>query len=146
MRQRLRALALLCRDSLDLNAFDPSTAEAGIGGADVQVPGRRLTFIGPFHPGCSWLLASLVACDYEKPARKTTMMDENRGSGAEAAWREQRAEIAKRNAEAHGRGQAERESRERAIEARGRIQAVREAAELDELNAQIAKRRSDGGV
>jgi hypothetical protein len=70
------------------------------------------------------------------------MTDGTGPSAADATWKQQREAIAQRNAEAHRRGQAERKTRERAIEARGRVSAAREAAELDELNAQIAKRHA----
>ena len=73
------------------------------------------------------------------------MTDETGPSGGDATFRQQRDEIAKRNVEAHRRGRVERESRERAVEARGRVNAAREEAELEQLNAQIAKRRSGGG-
>ena len=69
------------------------------------------------------------------------MSEGTEGARGEAAWKEQRAEIAKRNAEARKRGQAERRSKDRAVDARDRVQAAREVKELDELNAQIAKGR-----
>jgi hypothetical protein len=69
------------------------------------------------------------------------MSEETQGKRGDAAWREQREEIAKRNVEAHKRGQAERRTRESEVETRDRIEAAREAAQLDELNAQIAKGR-----
>jgi hypothetical protein len=67
-------------------------------------------------------------------------MSETQGPRGAAAWQEQRAEIAKRNAEAKKRGQAERKTRDREADARDRAQALREGQELDELNAQIARR------
>jgi hypothetical protein len=70
------------------------------------------------------------------------MTDETGPSGGDAVWRHQRDEIAKRNADAHRRGQAERRAQERAVEARGRLRDAREAEELHELNAQIDKRRT----
>ncbi len=70
--------------------------------------------------------------------------EQTQGKRGDAAWREQREAIAKRNVEAHRRGQAERRTRENAAETRDRIEAAREAAQLDELNAQIAKGRSGG--
>ena len=70
--------------------------------------------------------------------------EQTQGKRGDAAYREQREAIAKRNVEAHRRGQAERRSRESAVETRGRIEAAREAAQLDELNAQIAKGRAGG--
>ena len=77
------------------------------------------------------------------------MSEETGGARGAAAWQEQRAAIAKRNAETRKRGQAERRSRDRAVEARDRVRAVAEGKELDELNAQIAKRgvqRGAGGA
>ena len=72
-------------------------------------------------------------------------MDEHtEAKRGEAAWKEQRDAIAKRNVEAHRRGQAERKTRESAAETRDRVEAAREAAQLDELNAQIAKGRTGG--
>ena len=70
--------------------------------------------------------------------------EQTEGKRGEAAWREQREAIAKRNVEAHRRGQAERKTRDREVESRDRVEAAREAAQLDELNAQIAKGRSGG--
>jgi hypothetical protein len=70
------------------------------------------------------------------------MSEETGDMRGEAAWKEQRAAIAKRNADARKRGQAERRSRDLAVEARDRAQVAREGLELDELNAQIAKRQA----
>ena len=70
------------------------------------------------------------------------MGEETDGPRGAAAWAEQRAAIAKRNAEAQKRGQAERRSRNRSDEVRDRARAAREVKELDALNAQIAKRRN----
>ena len=72
------------------------------------------------------------------------MTDEPQAKRGDAAWREQREAVAKRNVEAHRRGQAEREEKDRAAGARDRVRAAQEADELDQLNAQIAKRRSGG--
>jgi hypothetical protein len=66
------------------------------------------------------------------------------GARGDAAWKEQREAIAKRNVEAHRRGQAERKTRDRAVEDRDRMEAAREAAQLHELNQQIAKQRPGG--
>ena len=70
------------------------------------------------------------------------MTDETRPNRGEAAWKEQREAVAKRNVEAHKRGKAERELKERSNDARVRARAVEEAHELHELNARIADRRS----
>ena len=66
------------------------------------------------------------------------MTDDTEAARGAAAWQEQRAAIAKRNADARKRGQAERKTREGATEARDRVRAAREIKELDALNAQIA--------
>jgi hypothetical protein len=68
------------------------------------------------------------------------MTDEIQGKRGEAAWREQRDAVAKRNAEAHKRGAAERRLKDRAVDARDRVRAAQEAEELQQLNARIAKR------
>ena len=72
------------------------------------------------------------------------MTDEIEATRGEGAWKEQREAVARRNAETHRRGQAERKVRERSIEARARVRAAREAEELDQLNAQLAKQRAGG--
>jgi hypothetical protein len=72
------------------------------------------------------------------------MSDETEGPRGAAAWQEQRAAIAKRNAEMQKRGQAERRSRENAVEVRDRARAALEMKELDALNAQLTKRRTEG--
>jgi hypothetical protein len=70
--------------------------------------------------------------------KEQIMSEETEGARGAAAWQEQRAAIAKRNADARKRGQAERKTREGAAEARDRVRAAREVKELDALNAQIA--------
>jgi hypothetical protein len=67
------------------------------------------------------------------------MSEQTQARGA-AAYQEQRAEIAKRNADAKKRGQAARKSHDREVDARDRAQMLREGKELEELNAQIARR------
>lgn len=67
------------------------------------------------------------------------MSEGTQGARGDAAWREQRAEIAKRNAETKKRGQAERRSKEHAAESRDRVEAAREAAQLNQLNAKLAR-------
>lgn len=69
------------------------------------------------------------------------MSDQTEGARGEAAWKEERAAIAKRNADTRKRGQAERRSRDRVAEDRDRVDAAREAAQLKELNAEIAHRQ-----
>ena len=72
------------------------------------------------------------------------MGDETEARRGEAAWKEQREAISRRNAEAHKRGQAERKVRDRAVETRDRVLAAREAEQLRALNAQIAERHGGG--
>lgn len=69
------------------------------------------------------------------------MTDDTGASRGDAAWREQRAEVAKRNVEAHRRGQEERKERDRTADARARARDADENEELHQLNAQIEKRR-----
>ena len=69
------------------------------------------------------------------------MSDETPRTSGDAAYRQQRDEIAKRNVEAHRRGQAERKTRDRAVEDRDRMEAAREAAQLHALNDQISKKK-----
>jgi hypothetical protein len=71
-------------------------------------------------------------------------MTDTEGARGEAAWKEQRAEIARRNAETRKRGQAERRERDGASIARERAESAREGQELDALNAKMEKRRSAG--
>ena len=70
------------------------------------------------------------------------MSDESEGHRGVAAYEEQRAAIAKRNAETRKRGRAERKARDQALEGVDRALAAREIKELDALNAQIAERRA----
>ena len=72
------------------------------------------------------------------------MSEETQGKRGEAAWKEQREAIAKRNAEAHKKGRAEQRLRDRAVDARDRVRAAQESEELDQLNAQIARRDAAG--
>ncbi len=69
------------------------------------------------------------------------MSEETPSARGDAAWRQQRDEIAKRNVEAHRRGQAERKTKDQAVEDRNRMEAAREAAQLHALNDQISKRK-----
>ena len=72
------------------------------------------------------------------------MSEEAQAKRGEAAWREQRDAVAKRNADAHKRGAAEKRQRDRAVNARDRVRAAQEAEELDQLNARIAQRNAGG--
>jgi hypothetical protein len=65
------------------------------------------------------------------------------GSG-DAAWKEHRDAVAKRNSETKKRATAERESRKGIAGARAREAAKTESDQLAELNSQIEKRRRSG--
>jgi hypothetical protein len=70
--------------------------------------------------------------------------DTSTNARGDAAYREQRDAIAKRNVEAHRRGQAERKTRDRTASDRDRLETAREAEQLQKLNDQIAKGRPAG--
>ena len=73
------------------------------------------------------------------------MTDESPAKRGDAAWTEQRDAIARRNAEAHKRAQAQKQSR--AIDGRGVGSARRWTArqqQLHELNTRISKQQARG--
>ena len=72
------------------------------------------------------------------------MTEESPAKRGEAAWKQEREEISKRNAEAHKRAQGEQRAREATIAAHQRDALDREAKQLHELNARIAKGRASG--
>lgn len=72
------------------------------------------------------------------------MTDEPQPRRGEAAWREQRDAIIKRNEETHKRARAEANSRNAMIAARLQADAKREAEQLRELNLRIARRQRRG--
>ena len=72
------------------------------------------------------------------------MTDEAPAKRGEAAWKDERDAISKRNAEAHRRAQGERRSRDAIVAATKRDELDREAEQLHELNARIDKRRARG--
>ncbi len=72
------------------------------------------------------------------------MTEESPAKRGDAAWREEREAISKRNAEAHKRAQGEQRSREASTAANQREALDREAKQLHELNERIAKRRASG--
>jgi hypothetical protein len=72
------------------------------------------------------------------------MTEESPAKRGEAAWKEQREAISKRNAEAHKRAQGERRSRDAIAAKTQREEVDREAQRLHELNQRIAKRRARG--
>jgi hypothetical protein len=69
------------------------------------------------------------------------MSDETPDRRGDAAWKYQRDEISRRNADAHKRAEAQRQSRASVAEARLREDAQRESEQLRDLNARIAKQQ-----
>jgi hypothetical protein len=72
------------------------------------------------------------------------MTEEPPAKSGDAAWKEQRDAVARRNADAQKRGQGTKQSRETEIAAHDRAQSAREAEQLRNLNAQISKRQARG--
>ena len=72
------------------------------------------------------------------------MTEESPAKRGEAAWKDERDAISKRNAEAHKRALGEQRSRDAVVAAAKRDELDREAEQLHELNARIAKRRARG--
>jgi hypothetical protein len=71
------------------------------------------------------------------------MSDQTKRQRGEAAWKEQREAISRRNVEARRQGRAERENRDKQIAARLRTDAQREADQVRKLNMQIARAQGD---
>jgi hypothetical protein len=72
------------------------------------------------------------------------MTEEPPAKSGDAAWKEQRDAVARRNAQAQKRGQDSKQSRETRNAAHDREQSAREAEQLRNLNAQISKRQARG--
>ena len=70
------------------------------------------------------------------------MTDESPAKRGEAAWKEQREAVARRNAAAQKRALGERRSRDTAVAAAAREGMDREADQLRDLNARIAKQHT----
>ena len=70
------------------------------------------------------------------------MTDETPARSGDAAWKEQRDAISRRNAETHKRAQTEKKSREQVIAERDRADVKRESAQLRDLNARIGEQQS----
>jgi hypothetical protein len=68
------------------------------------------------------------------------MSEETPAPRGDAAWKEQRETISRRNAEAHKRAQDQRRGRASVAAHGGRDEPEREAQQLRDLNARIAKR------
>jgi hypothetical protein len=71
------------------------------------------------------------------------MTEESPVKRGDAAWKEQREAISRRNAEAHKRAEAQRQSRASVAQARVRADAQRESEQLRDLNARIAKQQGN---
>jgi hypothetical protein len=80
----------------------------------------------------------------EKLRGKVRMTEESPAKRGDAAWKEEREAISKRNAEAHKRAQGEQRSRDASVAANQREAVDREAKQLHELNERIAKGRAGG--
>ena len=70
------------------------------------------------------------------------MTDETPAKSGEAAWKEHREAVSRRNAQAHKRGRAERASRAAVTASSERAQLDNEAEQLRKLNARIAKQQT----
>ena len=72
------------------------------------------------------------------------MSDESPAKTGDAAWKEQREAISRRNAEAHKRAEGKRKSRTTQLEAQARADAQRESQQLHDLNTRISKQQARG--
>ena len=72
------------------------------------------------------------------------MSEESPEKRGDAAWREQREAISRRNAEAHKRAEGRRKSRANQLDAQARADAQRETQQLRDLNARISKQQGRG--
>lgn len=68
--------------------------------------------------------------------------EETPAKTGDAAWREQRDAISKRNAEAHKKAQTEKRSRPSYAQEAVRADAKREAEQLHELNKRLDKQQA----
>jgi len=72
------------------------------------------------------------------------MTDESPEKRGDAAWKEQREAISRRNAEAHKRAQGQKQSRASQAAATAREDLHREAQQLRDLNTRISKQQARG--
>ena len=68
--------------------------------------------------------------------------DEKPVKTGDAAWKEQRDEISKRNADAHKKAASERKSRASYAQEAVRADALRESAQLRDLNKRLDKQQA----
>ena len=73
------------------------------------------------------------------------MSEETPSKRGEAAWKEQREAVARRNSDAHNRAEGERKQREAAVANAARARVEREAQQLRDLNERIAKQQNTRG-
>ena len=72
------------------------------------------------------------------------MSEESQPKRGDAAWKEEREAISRRNADAHKKALAEKQSRQSATAASERAELDREAQQLRDLNARISKQQAKG--
>ena len=72
------------------------------------------------------------------------MSEDTPAKTGDAAWKEQREAISKRNAEAHKRAASERKSRTSYAQEAVRADALRESEQLHELNKRLDKLQARG--
>jgi hypothetical protein len=72
------------------------------------------------------------------------MSEDTPAKTGDAAWKEQRDAISKRNAEAHKRAQTERKSRTSYAQEAVRADALRESEQLRDLNKRLDKQQARG--
>ena len=72
------------------------------------------------------------------------MSEESPAKRGDAAWKEQREAISRRNADAHKRAEGRRKSRATQLEAQARADAKRESQQLRDLNTRISKQQARG--
>ena len=72
------------------------------------------------------------------------MAEESPAKRGEAAWKEQRDEVARRNADAHKRALGKKQTRDKVVAASERTERDREAEQLHALNTRISKQQGRG--
>ncbi len=72
------------------------------------------------------------------------MTDESPAKSGDAAWKEQREAISRRNAEAHKRALGQKRSRASVAAASARAEMDRESQQLRDLNSRISKQQARG--
>ncbi len=72
------------------------------------------------------------------------MTDESPAKSGDAAWKEQREAISRRNAEAHKRALGQKRTRASVAAASARAEMDRESQQLRDLNSRISKQQARG--